>query len=208
MACVKGESICENCETKFSWLRHDSQPPARFCSRKCTNKDFGKKGNEKKLFWPVASEIEKKEKIKIYFYEKVIKKKGCWGWNGYVDKNGYTQIHAGKTLVKGHRVSYEIHKGEIPEGKLVCHSCDNPTCTNPDHLWLGTNIQNSQDAQLKKRMSFGENRWNSKLKKENINEIRKLISLGVSVAHLSRLFEVSYMTIKNVKIGKTWKHVT
>lgn len=80
----------------------------------------------------------------------------CWPWNGVLFSNGYGAMgHGGKTL-KGHRVSYELHKGPIPEGMYVCHSCDNKSCTNPDHLWLGTPADNMNDKVAKSRQSKGE----------------------------------------------------
>lgn len=155
MACVKGKSICETCGIEFDWRKHDSQPDRKFCTRKCTNKNFGVLGNKDRLFWPIATEVQKKEKLKIIYEEKVIKKEGCWDWDGYFDKNGYAQIngHNGKRFVpvKAHRISYEIHKGKIENKMLVLHRCDNPRCTNPEHLWLGTHKDNTQDMLNKNR---------------------------------------------------------
>jgi len=155
MACIKGISTCETCGKSFEWRKHESQKPARFCNRKCTNKNFGIEGNANRLFWPKATEQEKFEKMKAQFLEKVEIKEGCWDWNGSTDKNGYAQLngHNGKRFVpvKAHRLSYQIHKGEIPEGLCVCHTCDNPKCTNPEHLWLGTPKENTQDMLRKNR---------------------------------------------------------
>lgn len=211
MACIKGKSICETCGKEFEWRKHDSQPPARFCNRKCTNKDFGIKGNSKRLFWPNATEDEKKERIKFLYEEKVIRKEGCWDWKGHFDKNGYSQVHGynGKRYVplKAHRVSYEIHKGEIPKGKVVCHSCDNPRCTNPDHLWIGTSKENSEDEVKKGRSSKGEDRYNARFREEDIREIRKRLNDGVTQTRIAKDYGVHLMTINFIAQGKTWKHV-
>jgi hypothetical protein len=81
----------------------------------------------------------------------------CWGWIGYKNKNGYVQIGIGsrtdksKRKVFAHRVSYEIHFGEIPDNMFVCHVCDNPTCSNPKHLFLGSQFDNMADAKSKGR---------------------------------------------------------
>lgn len=208
MACKLGKSVCETCEREFEWRRHDSQPDARFCGKKCTNRDFGIKGNEKRLFWPTATDEEKRARMIASFEEKVIRQKGCWRWKDSLDKNGYAYIYAGKNKhYKAHRLSYEMYKGDIPQGFLVCHSCDNPTCTNPEHLWLGSIKENSEDSVKKGRSCHGESRPLAKLKDSDIPEIRKMLSLGVTKAFLSRKYGVSFMAISLVGQGKTWKHV-
>lgn len=207
MACIYGKSKCETCGKEFEWRKHDSQKPARFCSRKCTNKDFGILGNKERIFWSIATEEQKRERLKMFFESKVVRKEGCWDWKGSLDKNGYPQLYFGNTKAKGHRVSYEIYNGIIPDGLCVCHSCDNPKCTNPEHLWLGTKQENTEDEVKKGRQSKGEDRYNSKLNNEKVKKIREMISLGVTVSHLSRIYNVSFMCVQNIKNGKTWKHV-
>lgn len=81
---------------------------------------------------------------------------GCWLWTGYANTNGgYGKLpykeNGVHRWVRAHRLSYIVHKGPIPDGMLVCHSCDTPKCVNPDHLWLGTNAENGRDNLLKMR---------------------------------------------------------
>ncbi len=71
----------------------------------------------------------------------------CWLWVGGHNNMGYG-MHK---CCLAHRVAYERMHGPIPEGMMVCHSCDNPGCINPDHLWLGTNADNQRDASRKLR---------------------------------------------------------
>lgn len=215
MACIRGKSICETCGKEFEWRKHDSQPPARFCNIICRKTERSRKTkerNESQFKYENATENEIKEKFKRNYEKEVVRKEGCWGWKGYHDKDGYAQItgYNGKKAIpiKAHRISYEIYNGKIPEGFRVCHTCDNPICTNPDHLWLGTAKENSQDGVKKGRISRGEDRPLAKLKENDVLEIRKLLLLGVTKANLSRKYGVSFMAISLIGQGKTWKHVT
>lgn len=76
---------------------------------------------------------------------------GCWLYRGFVHKNGYGDMcYRGKNM-RVHRLSYRLHKGEIPPGMDVCHTCDVRNCVNPDHLWVGTRKENVDDMTVKAR---------------------------------------------------------
>jgi hypothetical protein len=80
----------------------------------------------------------------------------CWEFQGGKNNIGYGMIRDGKKMRTSHRVSYEEHKGQIPAGLCVMHSCDNPICCNPSHLSLGTHKQNTRDMMNKGRANpFG-----------------------------------------------------
>lgn len=79
---------------------------------------------------------------------------GCWEWTGYRDRDGYGKVRVRairSAPIAAHRIAYERAKGPVPPGMFVCHACDNPPCCNPDHLWLGTNRENQNDAVAKGR---------------------------------------------------------
>jgi hypothetical protein len=84
---------------------------------------------------------------------------GCWAWIGSKNIYGYGRFKKSLgtrdkfIMVAAHRYSYEMHKGEIPNGLFVCPSCDNPPCVNPDHLWLGTPADNTHDMIAKGRQA-------------------------------------------------------
>jgi len=81
--------------------------------------------------------------------------KGCWIWQLSVNKLGYGLMRVGKKMRTPHRVNYEYYKGEIiPVDMCVCHTCDNPTCINPDHLWIGTRKDNTKDMESKGRHKY------------------------------------------------------
>ena len=88
---------------------------------------------------------------RVYRRTSIDDKTDCWNWLGGKNNLGYGLIRDGDRMRTTHRVSYEANKGSIPHNLVVCHSCDNPSCVNPDHLWLGTMADNMQDMISKGR---------------------------------------------------------
>ena len=91
--------------------------------------------------------IKKLLPINNRFWNNILKKAKCWEWQGLKFPSGYGRI--GQKYA--HRFSYELYYDKIPKGMCVCHTCDNPSCVNPEHLWIGTRADNNRDRVKKGR---------------------------------------------------------
>ena len=158
--------------------------------------------------------------IKIRFWEKVKKQaehNGCWLWVGAKGNYGYGVIGKGgrgEGLARAHVLSWEwANNKKVPEGMCVCHSCDNPSCVNPKHLFIATQQENLVDMRLKQRGSapplhYGEKQHCAKLSPNKVKEIRKLHVSGLfKHRDLAKIFDVSKNTITSLLSGKTWRHI-
>lgn len=132
------------------------------------------------------------------FYSKVDKTGDCWLWTGCRLSNGYGQFYYKGRNHGAHRVSYILSHGEIPEGCVVMHSCDNPQCVNPAHLSLGSHTDNMKDMARKLRQA------NRKLTPDDVRKIRKAEG---SLRAIGRKFGVDHATISQIKKGLIWKEV-
>jgi hypothetical protein len=138
------------------------------------------------------------------FWEKVTKTNGCWLWIANSNKKGYGRFWINGRNEFSHRVSWMLHFVEIPHGMLVLHKCDNPSCVNPAHLFLGTDADNQSDKKEKGRSAKGERNGNRKLTNEQVRVIRK--SVG-SPQELATQFNIDKTQIYNIISRKQWKHV-
>lgn len=135
------------------------------------------------------------------FWEKVeIYPDACWLWTGNTSK-GYGRIRSGRRMLRAHRVSWEIANGPIPEGMDALHTCDNPSCVNPAHLFLGTHLDNMRDSVSKGRMHIGENHPSHKL---TLSQVRDIISSPLGYRRLASIYGVNRKTIQRIKKGIKW----
>ena len=144
------------------------------------------------------------------FWRKVDKSKACWNWTGALTK-GYGYLSKDSKKYYAHRYSWIIHNGLIPENLCVLHKCDNPLCVNPDHLFLGTTLDNVKDKIAKGRnrwgSCFGEKNGFSKLNNEKVLAIKQHRSEGKSLCKIAEIIGVSKSTVGNVLTGKNWRNI-
>jgi len=154
----------------------------------------------------------------------VLSDEKCWLWQGAKLKTGYGVVQHQRKQYKAHRAAFSIHKGQIPDGMFVCHHCDNPSCVNPSHLFLGTPQDNMTDKVIKDRqsrgeshaMSFaksakylsaivrGEKHGQSKLTDEQRNCIVKLLNDGkITQSKIANMFGITQSNVS--VIGRRWR---
>jgi hypothetical protein len=158
------------------------------------------------------------------FWSKVEKTDGCWIWRGgrkghpthrygafivgkqrRIGPRSANRFEGGKSYAV-HRLSWEWANGrDVPKGMLVCHTCDNPICVRPDHLFLGTHLENNRDRSAKGRNGGGDKR--SVLTENDVRDIRALLSKGENRNWLAKLYGVTWATIEKIRARKIWKDV-
>lgn len=134
---------------------------------------------------------------------------GCWEWVGGKVRGGYGWFKSDDKHYQAHRFVWMITYGEIPNGMLICHTCDNPSCVNPKHLWLGTDKTNAEDRVRKKRQSRGTtNHPKIRVSPEQVKEMRKVYSLGnISMRKLASIYGICYSETNAILNHRTWKDV-
>lgn len=131
---------------------------------------------------------------------------GCWLWGGHTNEDGYGKLSVEGKLKSAHRVSFEAFNGKITKGLLVCHKCDTPQCVNPDHLFLGTQLDNMRDMSIKGRGAKFKD--GVKIKEETVLKIMERIKECVPFKDIAREFFVSASLVAKINNGKNWTRVT
>ena len=134
---------------------------------------------------------------------------GCIEYSGQKNWAGYSRIYVKGKQITAHRFSYQINIGEIPQGMCVCHTCDNRSCVNPMHLFLGTSKENTQDMMKKGRKSsnVGERNPCSIFTDEQIKFIRQKRLDGISRKEIAKQFNCSIHTVINIDLKRSWRHI-
>jgi hypothetical protein len=135
---------------------------------------------------------------------------GCWNWTLGKSK-GYGAINYMGRVWAAHRVAYELAKGPIPAGLSVCHSCDNPACINPNHLFVGTHRDNMLDKERKGRANHvgarGVRNANSILTEKDVIAMRQAYVRGVRAADIAARFGMARSAVNDVVNGRSWQHL-
>lgn len=144
------------------------------------------------------------------FWSRLERGPACWEWTGTRRESGYGELQTGsrerRKRLAAHRVAWELTHGPIPDGMLVCHTCDNPPCCNPAHLFLGTHGDNMRDKCAKGRGGYnrGEACGKAKLTAADVRVIRTLTGSNRQVA---ACYGVTHTAIQDIRRGRTWRHV-
>jgi len=125
----------------------------------------------------------------------------CWPWMGTRSRRGYPKFAHGS----GHRFAFAEAKGPIPVGLYVCHTCDNPPCVNPAHLFLGTALDNARDAARKGRMPRGATHPSARLSESQVATIRGRLAGGESPQTIAPDYPVGIGAIYNIAAGRAWR---
>ena len=159
---------------------------------------------------PVSERAAKRVQRQIEnFWSKVRRDDGCWIWTAFTNDQGYGVFGiGGRQTMLAPRFSWQLANGPIPQGLNVLHKCDNPPCVRPDHLFLGTRLDNARDREQKGRgnQPRGERNAQAKLTNVDIVAIRSLQGTLTQV-QIAERFGVTQTTIGNILRGETWRHV-
>jgi hypothetical protein len=187
--------ICQFCQIPFKVKRSKiAIGHGKYCSIKCRAKGVDQRE-------PLA--------VKLMRYVQVGNENECWPFVGTTDAKGYGMVQYDGSMRGAHRASYIVHKGQIPEGMLIMHSCDNPPCCNPKHLSLGTKKSNYDDMINKGRSKklSGENHPHSKWTVAQILEMRSLKDKGYSTRQICEIYKMSFANANKIFNRKLWKHI-
>lgn len=188
------ERHCEKCQLVFMAPKFNvDRGWGRFCSRKCKDQQNGTLHERFWRFVVKGSAIDE-----------------CWRWIGSKGPRGYGAIGDGSKNLRAHRLSWEMHNSQkIPDGMEVCHRCDNPECTNPSHLFVGTHQENMDDMMAKGRRppTTGTRQWKSRFTEDQVIDIRKMHADGFARKEICDKYNANSSIIGKIVNGKLWRHL-
>lgn len=203
MTTIKSTKICAKCKTSkilksFCKNIRKSDGYNHLC-KECVNKKLSELRKIKNF---TIKESDKKR-----FVEKIHKTDYCWVWLRYKLPKGYGVFYLNNNAILAHRFSYLYHFGNLPQNLDVLHHCDNPSCVNPTHLFLGTNQDNINDKVAKGRQRKGGDIPSAKITEKEVIEIRERARNGENSSSITNDYPVSPRNIRFIIQRKTWKHI-
>lgn len=141
------------------------------------------------------------------FMSNVQKTESCWKWIGGKTSFGHGNFFFDGKSYMAHRLAYTLFNGEIPKGMVIMHKCDNPECTNPEHLKLGTQADNLADMRAKKRHKFGESHPKTTLTEQQVREIKSTPLKYGSGILLAKKFNITPQAVSMIRSGRNWAHL-
>lgn len=151
-----------------------------------------------------------------FLLSRINKTDTCWLWTGPVSDNSrpsnrlYGVWRCSKMPEKfAHRAAFKLLVGEIPDDKIVMHTCDTPLCVNPSHLKLGTIAENNLDRDSKGRSTklLGESHSRSTITNDQAREIKQSLIEGLSPKYISDKLNISIHIVRQIKSNRTWVHI-
>ena len=194
---------CLLCNNEYK--RKPSKKDAKYCSKICTLKAHDNKSDI------ILTDKQILDSLKRRYEKFVIKNQNsCWDWSGTKKKRGYGELgYSRNKNIKAHRASWLLHRGEIPNGLWVLHNCDNPPCTNPDHLYLGNVIDNARDMITRKRQyrACNDNHPRALLTNDQVLKIKELLAASMLTKDIAQIFNVRPHVISGIKNNKSYKTI-
>lgn len=164
----------------------------------------------------ILKELLEQEKVNFWSKVDIKTEDECWEYKSMSLMQHYgtfmrSRLLRRKRTYHAHRFAYALGNNlqieDLKREDYVCHTCDNTACCNPKHLKLGTQQDNMKDAVAKGRIAKGSGIGNSILREQDVKDIKKLLSEGISQQKISEMYKVSRPTITYISTGRNWKHV-
>lgn len=186
---VRVEKTCVGCGNIFTVKPGEAKRTGRpFCSRDCA--------------------LKREKPIEEKFWAKVQKTETCWLWIGTCNNQGYGETRLHNRYCLAHRASYELAYGPFAARLDVRHKCDNPPCVNPEHLELGTHLENMRDSVERGRNARGEKQGAAKMTEVKVREARAIFAQGgITCAEVASRYGVCPQTMGHILRRSTWRHV-